>query len=299
VIFVSDGSTDDTPAVLDEAMRSYPGIFRHVPIGRTGGPGAPRNRGVREAKGEIVIIQDDDIVPEPDMLLRHAEFHRAHPEPQFSAIGEVYVPDYLLSDPMTFFHAFRYDEIRSLEKLNYLHFWTCNVSFKRQFMLDSGMHDERFLYFEDILCGYRMWEKGMELRFLPEARGKHLHQMKPSGIPAKGEFTGRWLYVFLEHYPERAVKEWFGVLSLDLPPGMLVRRVFNRIALYTLANPLTMFLIPRLGLASRRSRISDFYYYAVFRKNMLAGFRKARREARNGTQHLTPDRKPAWVNRGE
>ncbi len=299
VIFVSDGSTDDTEAFLTETMAKYPGKFRYYRIGRTGGPGAPRNRGVREARGEVVIIQDDDIVPEPDMLMRHAEFHREHPEPPYSAIGEVYVPEHLLSDPMTRFHAFRYDEIRDRERLSYVHFWTCNVSFKRDFMLASGMHDERYLYFEDILCGYRMYKQGMELRFLPTARGKHLHQMKPDGVPAKGEFTGRWLYVFLQEYPEREVKEFFGVLSLDLPKGMLVRRALNRVALNVLANPAVMWGIRKFGGIGRRSRLSDFYYYALFRKNMLAGFHRAKREARAGVQHLVGEKKAAWINRGE
>src|SRR3990167_1970243 len=143
VIFVSNGSSDNNHSHLKEAVACYPDRCRYFYIDPTGGPSAPRNVGIRAATGDVVIILDDDVLPDPDLVLRHAEFHLAHPEPHHAALGEVYVPPDLLDEPMSLFHSFPYDEVRNLDRLSYLHFWTCNVSVKRQFMPEAGMFDAR------------------------------------------------------------------------------------------------------------------------------------------------------------
>ncbi|MDQ1010819.1 glycosyltransferase involved in cell wall biosynthesis [Streptomyces sp. V4I23] len=59
VLFVDDGSTDDTPARLDELAAEHP-HFRVIHIPNSGWPGKPRNIGVAEAKGEYVQFLDQD-----------------------------------------------------------------------------------------------------------------------------------------------------------------------------------------------------------------------------------------------
>jgi hypothetical protein len=206
----------------------------------------------------------------------------------------------MLSDPMSLFHAFPYDEVRPLERLSYLHFWTCNLSIKRQFMLDSGMFDERFLAYEDVLCGHRLASQGMHLHFLPSARGQHLHQMKPSGVPAKGLWYGRWLYAFVECLPEPAVKKRFGILSADIGAGLLCRRLLNRMAFRVIDNPLTGGFLRLLGATgNKRTRITDFYYFLMFRRNLLAGYYEAKREARIRHRPAISNVTSQWADRGE
>lgn len=300
VIFVSDGSTDDTEAVLHEVIATHPHI-RYFRIEPTGGPSTPRNYGIREARGEVVIILDDDVLPEPELVLRHAEFHARNPERHHAAVGEVYVPQHLLSDPMSLFHVFPYDEVRDLDRLSFLHFWTCNVSFKRDFMLESGMFDEQFLFHEDRLVGYKLAEAGMHLHFLPSARGQHLHQLQPSGIPAKARFSGMWLYAFLQRLPDPSVKAAFDtVLSLELPWPLLAKRLIRRAVFHVVANPATMALLRAAGATRReRSWLTDRYYGWLFRRNMLAGYNAARRQARAGRRPLAGPGGAAWVDRGE
>ncbi len=71
IIIVDDGSTDDTPAVLEALCSNEPDrtvrfIRNTVQIGAN----PSRNRGVAESKGAYVAFVDDDIVAEPDWLDR-------------------------------------------------------------------------------------------------------------------------------------------------------------------------------------------------------------------------------------
>ena len=59
VIFVDDGSTDSTPARLDELAAAHPHL-QVLHIENSGWPSRPRNVGVRRASGEYVQFVDDD-----------------------------------------------------------------------------------------------------------------------------------------------------------------------------------------------------------------------------------------------
>ena len=300
VVFVSNGSSDASDEILREAVAQYPDRVRYYWIAPTGGPSAPRNRGIREATGDVIVILDDDVLPDPDLVLRYAEFHQQHPELNHAAVGEAYVPPHLLDDPMSLFHVFPYDKVRHLERLPYLDFWTCNVSIKRQFMLESGMFDERFLYNEDVICGHRLNRNGMALHFLPGARGEHLHQLQPAGLAAKGIFTGRWIHATVQHLPEPEIIDRYGVLSAKLGPRRFAKRLLNRIVFRALDNPATRLALKWAGATNgRRSRVSDLYYYLLFRRNIVLGYNQAKREARAGLKPVADDPSSAWVNRGD
>lgn len=69
VIFVDDGSTDSTPARLDELAAKHPNVTAiHIP--NSGWPGKPRNVGIEAAKGEYVYFVDHDDSLAPEALER-------------------------------------------------------------------------------------------------------------------------------------------------------------------------------------------------------------------------------------
>jgi glycosyltransferase involved in cell wall biosynthesis len=282
VIFAINGSTDGSEAVLKSASERWPEKIRYLTLPGSGSPGAPRNHGIRAARGIVVVIVDDDVIPDANFVAKHAEFHRKNPDQTFAAVGELTIPQEVLHDPVSFFHEFiNYDTLRGKDRLHYLDFWTCNVSVKRQFMLDHGMFKEDLLYFEDGLCGYQLAKHGMQLCFLPGARGQHLHEMKLSSVVSKGALIGKCLFQFEQIVPERHVRQRYGILSSDLGAKQYFSRVLNRVSLYSLSNPVFMAILKSMAESSnQRNKITDTYYYFLFRRSILAGYRKARLEAR-------------------
>jgi glycosyltransferase involved in cell wall biosynthesis len=281
VIFVNNGSADETESVLRTAADRYPGRVRYFTISPSGGPATPRNVGIRAARGPVVVILDDDVLPEPDLVEQHAAYHERFPQREAAAVGVAYVPDSVKDDPVSFFHEFDYASIEHSDTVSYTYFWTCNLSIKRDFMLTCGMFDERFLYNEDLVCGRSLARHGMQLRYLPTARGQHIHQLKLADAPAKGRFVGRWIWATTQLVPEPDILDQYGVLSPRIGVRRFGKRLLNRLAFPLLDNALARAALRLMGAESgKRSRVSDLYYYVAYRSRILAGYREARRAAR-------------------
>ncbi|MEU3950442.1 glycosyltransferase [Streptomyces sp. NPDC029526] len=64
IVYVDDGSTDDSPQRLDRLAAEHPHV-RVIHQENSGWPGKPRNVGVRAARGEYVqfVDQDDELTP--------------------------------------------------------------------------------------------------------------------------------------------------------------------------------------------------------------------------------------------
>lgn len=276
VIFVSNGSTDNTMQVLADAAKKHPNL-RSFEITPSGGPAAPRNKGIREAKGDIIVILDDDVIPDADMLIHYTRHHQKYPAQNEAALGVAYVPEQVKTKPVSLFHEFNYANLHKDAQICYTYFWTCNISFKREFMLKHGMFDELYLYNEDIVCGHKLAQANMILRFEEKARGQHLHQLKLEDVALKGRFVGQWIWATAETTRTPEILDRYGVLAKEIGPRKFVKRVINRIGFWFLDNPITFWVLNKMGAKKQiRSKVTDFYYYLIYRKEILRGFTMAK-----------------------
>lgn len=79
LIVVDDGSTDETPAVVEEFARTSPVKPTYIRVDRNQGGAAARNAGVRAAQGRYIALLDADDEWRPEKLARQTVFFDQQP----------------------------------------------------------------------------------------------------------------------------------------------------------------------------------------------------------------------------
>ncbi|MFH1279778.1 MAG: glycosyltransferase family A protein [Candidatus Eisenbacteria bacterium] len=153
VLVVDDRSTDGTA----EKLAGLPVRVYHAP--RNGGPALARNLGAREARGEIILFLDSDVIVHPETLGEVARFFRDHRDR--SVLIGVY--DAEPANPrgawawykalQCYSYYWRFPEEREVTLL-----WAAVAAFRRGFFLETGGFDTRFRKpsMEDLEFGRRL-----------------------------------------------------------------------------------------------------------------------------------------------
>jgi GT2 family glycosyltransferase len=172
-VVVADGTDQDLPEL--------PGV-RVVQQGHAG-PGAARNRGVRETTRPLLLFLGDDMIPSQGFIHAHLERHRAHPEDEVAVLGRIEwhpsVPDDRLHRWLDWSGAlfdYRLLELQGDEDAGWSRFYSSNVSLKRALFSAAGGFDPDFRFdYEDLDLAWRLGRSGMRLLYEPDARVRHLH----------------------------------------------------------------------------------------------------------------------------
>jgi len=180
MIVVDDGSTDVTKEVVTKWSQTSSIPIRYFRQ-ENKGPAAARNVGIGQARGDLILFTDDDILPAPNLVSEHLNFHRRSPEFTTAVLGRVNWADEVQPTPFMNWYGsdflFAYGSFIGRTELDYPDFYSCNVSLKTAFLRRHGFFDEEFksAAYEDIELGYRLKKAGMRLVYNPQALGHH-HQ---------------------------------------------------------------------------------------------------------------------------
>jgi glycosyltransferase involved in cell wall biosynthesis len=173
VVIVDDGSTDDTKPWLEaNRARAYAVT---VATQQNGGPSRARNRGMQEARGELVLFLDDDVEPTAGLLAEHLRMHEA--EPNVVVMGPLASLDHY-AQPWVAWEQEKLEAqyaamLRGDYAPTFRQFWTGNASVAREHLLAAGGFNTSYARAEDIELGRRLHERGLGFRFNPAARGLH------------------------------------------------------------------------------------------------------------------------------
>jgi len=92
ILLVDNNCTDNTREICESFVNVHKDVaFRYV-IETEQGLSAARNKGIKEAKGDIIVYIDDDALVDTWYLRTIVEYMSAHPE--ISAVGGPIIPSY-------------------------------------------------------------------------------------------------------------------------------------------------------------------------------------------------------------
>jgi glycosyltransferase involved in cell wall biosynthesis len=220
VILVFDGCTPETLRGFEETeLRCSPiPIVLEKNVGRS----AARNRGLRRARGEVILFLDDDRILAPDFVARHLARHEREdcvllgerrnivvPEEEIHALYRSGAVRTRLEEVIagatrdTAFNLLN-DWIlsRPLHPIRWLPFFTGNASVKRRFLEQVGLFDEAFTGwgYEDTDLGYRLSRLGLPFVRDGALMNYHLvHRFSASQVKAEELRNMRYL---IDKFPE-------------------------------------------------------------------------------------------------
>jgi GT2 family glycosyltransferase len=172
VVVSLDGGSEATLDAL-AALRT-PYVLRLTNDRRRGRAGAC-NAAIREARGEVIVILDDDMAPEPNCLSNHARHHPAGS--RVCVMGAAPVQVGPTQPPAARYVAAKFNShLKRLAEpgrtFRLRDFYSGNTSVRRDVLDDVGPFDERFTRYgnEDLELFLRLRSAGVEIRYDPDAR---------------------------------------------------------------------------------------------------------------------------------
>ncbi len=183
ILVVDDGSSDGTASLVAEAAERSPTSIRY--LGQENkGRSAARNRGIREAKGEILLFLDDDEIPAPNMVEEHMTWHHQHPNANFGMVGYIpWSPDVHPTPLMRYIISegpqYGFGHMAAGGKVSFVGCYFALASVKAEFLRENGLFDEGFRTWgcEDWELAYRLMKKGLIMIYNPAAVAYHYRRV--------------------------------------------------------------------------------------------------------------------------
>lgn len=252
-----------------------------------------RNFWVKNAKSDLILFLQDDIFPEKNLISEHFNFHKKNfdknivviwktewsknfidekfffkDEKNFWLSKKIFLEQknfyqFLdwswknFSDKIfwKFFNAplFNYEKLKNKKETNFFHFYTNNLSIKKEFYLENWWFNEKFNSYgwEDIEFWYRLQKKWMKLFFLKNALAEHNHKYDLEKFLEREKKVSQSLKNFLEIQPK-------------------IKKIFYKNK--KLKNFLFLILSSSIFLKIFKILNKNFYWYFLGKKEFLKYF---------------------------
>ncbi len=293
VVVSVDGSTDGTAEMLAGLSTRFP--LRFV-SGTNRGRAAACNAGVREARGEIVALLDDDMEPLEGFVAAHSEAHLR--DPVLGVIGAVPVPLDDASPPVVRYVGEKFNRhlealARPERPLGLRDFYSGNFSVRRDVLLGAGGFDEDFRAYgnEDLELSLRLKRAGVRFAFSTAAAARQSYTKDFPALVRDHVAKGRTAVLLASKYPDTLGELKLGTLG-EGPRGL--RWVRDALLAAGEAWPaLPDHLLRGLSALERRWAPPPRFYELALGYFYWTGARAAMRENRRSGSGLSALPRPA------
>lgn len=177
LIIVDNGSNDDTPKIIDNFKMESRLSVEYIFEPRRGQSNA-RNRGISEARGEVIAFTDDDCTAHPDWLQKIGDEFAA--DPSLLILGGRILLYNQQDLPITIITTENKCTFRSPSQL-FDFLFGCNMSFRKNVINVLGDFDpyfgpgSRYFACDDIDFIYRAYKKKLKIVYSPDVVIFHDH----------------------------------------------------------------------------------------------------------------------------
>lgn len=274
IIVVDDGSTDGGVKVVE----GFPVKLIRQP---NGGPASARNRGWREAGGEIVFFTDSDCVPRKDWIARLLEGYDSEEVGGAGGTYDIANENSLLASSIHEEIVLRHR--KQSKTVNYL--GSFNLSYRKAVLEEVGGFNEDYKCAsgEDNDLAYRVTKKNYKLSFVQDSAVAHYHPDKLFSYLKQQFRHGFWRMKIYKDHPDMASGDSYGgLLDFVQPPlGLMILALFPVGLFYPPIHVLNMFLVflyvvvqvPPAHAIAKSGSDSKYYLFVFY--TFLRGFWRA------------------------
>ena len=273
IIVVDDGSS---PPVEIEHVKA----LRLENVERS----AARNAGVKQAKGEIIIFIDDDMIVAENFIESHIKAHREWSNA--IAIGKIALPDEFIQ---TSFGRFRHNlELTGVPTTRGVvqskNFCAAgNMSIKRERFLELGGFDKNLNSGEDQDLAIRHTSQDGEIVFLPEAESIHHDTaLDIRSYCRRSEWGNEFVKKFCDKHPDlsdniaREEANGFIRFGHESLKSIFIKIIKSFLSLRPIIN-FMFFIVRLLERFAPNSYLLVRFYHLLLGVHIFRGFRKGSR----------------------
>ncbi len=180
IIVIDNNSTDNTASIAKEFIATNPQIQARYIFEQQQGLSFARNRGIKEAAGEIIIYIDDDVETVPDYLKTIYDFFKTHPAA--AGMGGKTLPKYSECPEPAWISPYLAGITGTIDRGNEMRKFTpkmkypsgCNMVYKKDVLLKAGgFNNELKARADDKYIFQQVKKINNEIWYVPQAFSLH------------------------------------------------------------------------------------------------------------------------------
>lgn len=224
VVVVDDGSSDETPRLLD----GYAAPFSLRAVNQANaGAGAARNRGIELAAGEFCLFLDDDIVADQELVAEHLRVQRE--AGGVVGVGRLRLVMESRGGLATHFARWWERHYAAFETgAAEPDFWACfsgNLSAPTAALRRIGGFDESLTRTEDVEVGYRLAGAGLRIAHIGGASAEQRHSKGFRSMVRDYDRAGESAVALWRRHPELMRYPPLGDFAQGGTRAVMLRRV--------------------------------------------------------------------------